>query len=59
MKESPFKGSNLEATITNTNNVELLHQLTESAFKKQPESKLWKEAFELIEKRNNRKKIKP
>jgi hypothetical protein len=56
MKESPFKGSNLEATITNTNKIALLLQLTESAFKKQPKSKFWREAFELIEKRNNRKK---
>lgn len=59
MIESPFKGSNLEATINNTKNVEHLYNLTKSAFKKQPESKFWKEAFELIDKKNNRKKIKP
>ena len=51
MQESPFKGSNLEATINNTGNVVMLYQMIDSAFKNQPESAFWKEAFELISKR--------
>ena len=52
MEESLFKGSNLETTINNTNNVDHLYNLTKSAFKKQPESQFWKEAFELISKKH-------
>ena len=48
MQESPFKGSNLEATINNTSNVVMLYQMIDSACIKQPGSKFWKEAFELI-----------
>lgn len=51
MEESPFKGSNLETTINNTKNVVHLYNLTDYAFKKQPESQFWKEAFELISKK--------
>lgn len=55
MEESSFKGSNLETTINNTKNVVLLYNLTDSAFKKQPESQFWKEAFELIRKKHKKK----
>lgn len=58
MKESIFKGSNLETTINNTNNVLLLYNLTESAFKKKPESQFWKEAFELISKKHKQWQLK-
>lgn len=51
MEESLFKGSNLETTINNTKNVEHLYNLIDSAYKKQPESQFWKEAFELISKK--------
>ena len=55
MEESQFKGSNLEATINNTKNVVHLYNLTDSAFKKQPESQFWKEAFELISKKHKKR----
>ena len=58
MEESPFKGSNLETMINNTENPATLYKLTDSAFKKQPESKFWKEAFELISKKHNQWKLK-
>ncbi|SEG31400.1 hypothetical protein SAMN04488130_109105 [Flavobacterium urumqiense] len=54
MEESPFKGSNLETTINNTKNADHLYNLTDSAFKKQPKSKFWKEAFELISKKHKK-----
>lgn len=58
MEELPFKGSNLETTINNTKNVDHLYNLTDSAFKKQPESKFWKEAFELISKKHKQWQLK-
>jgi hypothetical protein len=58
MQESPFKGSNLETTINNTKNVVLLYNLTSSAFKKQPQSQFWKEAFNLISKKNKQWQLK-
>jgi len=56
MKESTFKGSNLEVTINNTKNEAHLYNLIDSAFKKQPESKFWEAAFELISKKYNHEK---
>lgn len=56
MNEIEFKGSNLEATLKNTNAVEKFYKATESAFEKQPNSKFWKQAYELISKRYKRLK---
>ncbi len=58
MEESPFKGSSLETTINNTNNVVHIYNLTDSAYKKQPESQFWKEAFELISKKYKQWQLK-
>lgn len=54
--ETPFKGSQLETEIRNTNDIEKLkkvHQLTSSAFENQSNSIFWREAFEMINKKTN------
>ncbi len=52
--ETPFKSSQLETEIRNTNDPERIkkvHQLVGGAFENQPDSVFWKEAFEMIDKK--------
>lgn len=53
MEESKFKGSPLKSTLTNTDKIERYYYLTKWALEKNPKSKFWKEAFNLIENRIN------
>ena len=49
--ETPFKGSQLETEIRNTNDIDKLskvHQLTKLAFENQPNSIFWQEALKMI-----------
>lgn len=59
INECEFKGSPLESTLTNTKKVELHYNAVKYALQGQPDSKFWKEAFELISKRNKKLKGVP
>ncbi len=50
--ETPFKNSQLETEIRNTNDSDKLkkiHGLVKGGFENQPNSLFWKEAFEMID----------
>jgi hypothetical protein len=54
--EIPFKGSQLETEIRNTNDFKKLkkiNQLVFSGFEKQPKSIFWNDACEMVDKKVN------